>query len=158
MDSIYDAVLALITAAVIVERSLAVVFETRFYVQRFARWPHLKPVLAVLYSMVFVVVVDINLANAIAGQPGGIDWTWDATLVRNSLLVFVTGLFIAGGSKASLKVFRDVLSVRSQMAGMVVTNAERVDAATKAAAGDSASKAALHRMLDNSPIERGATS
>ncbi len=155
MDNIFDAMLALIAAAVLVERSLAVVYETRFYVRRFERWPHLKILLAILYSMFLVAVLDINLAKSFAGETGGIDWAWDVTLMRSLALVLIAGLFIAGGSKASLKLFRDVWNVRSQMAGIVVTNAERVDASVSAAAGDNASKAALHRMLDNAPIERG---
>jgi len=84
-----------------VERALAPLFESRYYI-RAAQGKSLKEVVAFFVGAV-------------------VCWYWDfdafsvlLTREKTTLLgAVMTGAIIAGGSKASIKLFRDVLKLRS---------------------------------------------
>lgn len=111
--------LLLIFASFVVERSLAVVYETDFYIRRLGDRKYLKPTIAVLYAAGFVWIVNINLVELVnlgtKKSGAGIGYHWGGLWadVNNILIIVVTGIFVAGGSKASLKLFRDVMNIKS---------------------------------------------
>jgi hypothetical protein len=68
--------------------------------------------------MVFVLLVDLNLAAVIKDETSN-SYVWCAGYLNftwNMSIVLITGIFIAGGSKASPKLFRDVLGIQSSFA------------------------------------------
>ena len=101
-------VLAELLATVIVlsfflERALSLVFEHRFYVARFHE-KGLKTPIALVFSLLVVV-----------------SWEFDvlSILFKNEENAFIgyliTAAIIAGGSKASIKLFHDILDVKSNV-------------------------------------------
>lgn len=91
----------IVVLAFLVERSLALLFESSFYVKRFSD-SNIKELIA------FVVCFGVCLY-----------WKVDALSVIlhgdkiNPLGQAITAGVIAGGSKASLKLFRDVMGIES---------------------------------------------
>ncbi len=84
-----------------VERALALLFESRFYINR---------------------AVGKSLKEVIAfGLGAFVCWYWDfdafsVLMTKEKVTILgavLTGAIIAGGSKASIKLFRDVLKFRS---------------------------------------------
>ena len=100
-EQLTETLAAVVVLAFIVERALALVVEHRAFVSRFNR-KGLKEFLA------------LALALCVCWQ-----WDFDAVSVvrTNDKNTFVgqllTAAVIAGGSKAALKLFRDVLQIKS---------------------------------------------
>lgn len=159
-DAFSETMLLLILASFVVERSLAVVFETRVYIRRFGTSNMIKPTIAVIYAMVFVAVVDINIVEVIRQSSDGASteysysWTGGpATIAYNLLVITLTGIFIAGGSKASVKLFHDVLEIKSKDEAMRTKEvkaapANPTNAATAAAGGNTEAELMLYNMFD----------
>ena len=139
----FDAIMLVAVIAIVVERSLSVVFQSRFYIERLHR-DGMKETLALAASIAVCAywkldaVSMIVLANA-TSTPGYI----------------VTGALVAGGSKGSLKLFQDFFDLqssafrmrRSLQAAQAATDAEKAKdeaeaAPTKAAAEIASAKAA----------------
>ena len=98
-------VLATITVmAFFVERALALLFENQWYLEKLGP-KHIKELLAFLLSGVVCVVWKIDALSVILHG--------DRMTVLGELL---TAGVIAGGSKASLKLFRDIMGVENEQA------------------------------------------
>jgi hypothetical protein len=107
-----EAVLKLMFASFFVERSLSLFFETKWFIVYTKNSPNIRTGLAFTYSFLFVLATQLNLIKYLgydlpSAPSGFFDWA------RVSLIYFVTAGFVAGGSKASLKLFRDVMGIRS---------------------------------------------
>ena len=100
-EQLTETLAAVVVLAFIVERALALVVEHRAFVSRFNR-KGLKEFLALALALY-------------------VCWQWDfdavSVVLTNEENTFVgqllTAAVIAGGSKAALKLFRDVLQVKS---------------------------------------------
>jgi hypothetical protein len=93
--------IVIIVLAFFIERALSPLFESRFFINRF-RGKNLKEVIAVLTGFVVCWI-----------------WQFDALTIllsgesTNIFGYLVTGAIIAGGSKASIKLFKDLMGVKS---------------------------------------------
>ena len=103
-DQFFEVLAAVVVLAFVVERALALLFEHRWFVKNFDE-KGLKEPIALIVSLV-------------------VCWYWDFDLVSVLLKAdkisfggeFLTAAVIAGGSKASVKLFTDLLGVHSQAA------------------------------------------
>lgn len=99
-----EVLIAIIVMSFLIERALAVLFESRFFINRFKE-KSLKELIA------FVVAALIC-------------WYWDFDAVsmiflKENVTVYgavITGAVVAGGSKASIKLFQDLMNVKSTAA------------------------------------------
>ena len=95
------ALVAIVVVSFLLERALALLFETRFFINR-AQGKSLKELIAFAFGVL-------------------VCWYWDFDAFSTILLkekvtilgVVLTGGIIAGGSKASVKLFRDIPRFRS---------------------------------------------
>jgi len=100
-DRLGEVLTTIVVMAFILERALAVLFESRFYLARFENRLSKELIAAAVGAVVCVL------------------WKFDALsmiLLTDKTRIFgeiITGAVIAGGSKASLKLFHDVLDIRS---------------------------------------------
>ena len=100
-ERLAEVLVVIVVLSFFVERALAPLFESKFYIN-LARGKSLKEVIAFVVGAV-------------------VCWYWDfdafsvlLTKEKVTLLgAVLTGAIIAGGSKASIKLFRDVLKFRS---------------------------------------------
>lgn len=100
-ERVSEVLVAIVILAFILERALAVLFESRFFIKRWKE-KSLKELIA------FVVAV---LAC----------WYWDFDAVSMIFLkekvtllgMVITGGIVAGGSKGAIKLFRDVMGLKS---------------------------------------------
>lgn len=106
-----EAILKLIFTAFLVERSLSLFFEQRWFIQKTKSRPNIRSFIALFYSMLFVYATDLNIVYFIERD----SLTGDELerCIKSIILLFITAAFVAGGSKASLKLFRDVMKIRS---------------------------------------------
>lgn len=100
-DRVAEVLAAIVVLSFILERALAVLFESRFFIERFdgagiKEWIAAGVCIAVCVYWKFDAVSMIVLTDH-----------------TNLFGEIVSGAVIAGGSKASLKLFHDVLDVRS---------------------------------------------
>lgn len=97
-----EALALIIVFSFIIERALAIVFENKIWIRN-VQVDGIKEIIALLVSIVacFVWKLDavgmIFLTSPTTDAPG----------------YFLTGAIIAGGSKASIKLFHDVLGIKS---------------------------------------------
>jgi len=98
----FEALMLIILLAFVVERALAMLFESRFWIERWDK-PGLKELIATAVSI-------------------AVCWYWKFDALSMFILTtdhvqvagfFLTGAVIAGGSKASIKLFHDVLGAKS---------------------------------------------
>jgi len=100
-ERLFEVLVAIVVVAFLLERALALLFETRVFIKR-AQGKSLKELIA------FVVGVLVC-------------WYWDFDAFSMIFLkeqvtipgVVLTGGIVAGGSKASVKLFRDLLGFKS---------------------------------------------
>ncbi|MCC6285968.1 MAG: hypothetical protein IT439_11835 [Phycisphaerales bacterium] len=97
----FEALTLVIILAFVVERVLAVIFENRVYIERVDR-PGLKELISVALSIGVCVAWRFDAISIMI--------LTDKTTVPGYAL---TGMLIAGGSKASIKLFHDLLNVKS---------------------------------------------
>jgi hypothetical protein len=119
-------VLAMITVlAFIVERALAVLFESKIYLTTVGKAP-LKELITFLVCFLICFLWNFDALSVILHGD-------KLTLTGRAL----TSLVIAGGSKASIKLFRDVLGIENEQARIIRTAAPDGPAASAKAAGAS---------------------
>jgi hypothetical protein len=100
-DVVGEALGAIVVLSLIIERALAPVFEWRPILKALDK-KGLKEPIAVIVSVVVVVFVELDAIAVIFSQE------------NNSWIGFlITGLVVAGGSKGSVKLFRDYLGWKS---------------------------------------------
>lgn len=98
---LFEVLIAIVVAAFLMERALSLVFENKLYIDRF-KGKGFKEIIA------FVVGVFICWF-----------WQFDAfsmIFLKESVTfpgMVITGAIIAGGSKASVKLFRDIMGFKS---------------------------------------------
>lgn len=97
----FEALMIVIVLAFIIERALAVLFETELFI-RYVDKPGTKALIASVVSIIVCFVWKIDALSMILGTGGTIKAGY-----------FITGFVIAGGSKASIKLFHDVLNVKA---------------------------------------------
>jgi hypothetical protein len=96
-------VLAMIVVlAFLVERALAVVFESKMYIQTVGKAPLKELITFVVCFMICYMWSFDALSVVLHGDK--------LTLIGRA----VTALVIAGGSKASLKLFRDIMGIENE--------------------------------------------
>ena len=106
-DTVFESLALVILLAFIVERVLAQFFETpRFiaYIERLKEQEKYspKPLFASIISILITVIYKVDILAILVGLP------------QVSVMgCVVTGLLVAGGSKASIKLFRDFLDIKS---------------------------------------------
>jgi len=100
-ERVGEVLAAVVVLAFILERALAVLFEHRLFLKKFDG-KGVKEVIAAFAAIVVCVRWNFDAISMIV--------LTDRTTVLGELL---TGMVIAGGSKASLKLFHDVFDVRS---------------------------------------------
>ncbi len=93
--------------AFLVERVLAIIFESPIFIKwyedrKLQSGSSVKPVVATILSVAVTLHCEIDLLMAIKQESVG---NWFGYLM--------TGLLVSSGSKASIKLFRDVLNLRS---------------------------------------------
>lgn len=100
-DVALEVLFTIVLLSSFVERALSLVFEYRWYDANLGG-KGVTEVIALVFSVLVVSYVDFD-ALAIIMRRDGNDW----------LGFIVTGAIVAGGSKASIKLFHDLLNVRS---------------------------------------------
>lgn len=98
----FEVLVSIVVLAFLLERALALLFEYRFFVDYFEGKGVKTPIAFVVASAVC--------------------WLWDFDAISTIFLkestiamgYILTGAIVAGGSKASLKLFRDVMGVQSR--------------------------------------------
>jgi hypothetical protein len=96
-------VLAMIVVlAFLVERALAVVFESKIYIETVGKAPLKELITFVVCFMICYIWSFDALSVVLHGDK--------LTLIGRA----VTALVIAGGSKASLKLFRDIMGIENE--------------------------------------------
>jgi hypothetical protein len=100
-ERLLEVMLAIVVLSFLVERALAVLFENRWFVERFDSKGVKEPI-SVLVALGICRYWDFDAVSVIL--------TRDKTHFLGHL---VTAGIIAGGSKASVKLFHDVLNIRS---------------------------------------------
>ena len=103
-DQLLEVVAAVVVLSFVVERGLALIFEHRWYVAKYKE-AGLKAPIAFVVSLLICISWDFDLVSV---------------LLKSETVGFVgmllTAGVIAGGSKASIKLFRDLLKVQSDAA------------------------------------------
>jgi len=100
-ERLIEVLMAIVVLAFFVERALSLLFESRYFINRF-QGKSLKEVLAFAVS-------------------AAVCWYWDfdalsMILLKSQVTIYgtiITGAVVAGGSKASVKLFRDILQFKS---------------------------------------------
>lgn len=100
-ERVFEVLVAIVIVAFLVERALAVLFESRFFINRFKEKGIKEPI-------AFILAVAVC-------------WFWDFDAVSMILLkekvtvwgTIITGGIVAGGSKASIALFKDALGFMS---------------------------------------------
>jgi len=153
-DSFIDISLLLIFLSFAVERSLAIFFETEAYINIKNRPEYLKPLLAVMVSLLFLYVTNIDPTKLL---PENIIVKTDSAqilTIKSIISTLLFALIISGGSKASVKLFKEVLQVRSgaekrrDVLGNVKIN-EKVNLSNAAANEDFKALEALDKMMES---------
>jgi hypothetical protein len=115
-----EVLMCIVVLAFFVERALALVFESQIYIKTLGKF-NLKELIAL--ATCFLVT-----------------WMWNldapSIILHGEKITFIgrliTAAVIAGGSKASLKLFRDVMGIENEQAK--VDRAQKVTSASVAAA------------------------
>lgn len=100
-SQLMEVLAAIVVLSFIVERALAIVFENEFYIDRFGR---LKIKELIAFGVAFFICYS---------------WQFDvlSVLLRGERMTLVgqaiTAAVVAGGSKASIKLFQDIMGVKS---------------------------------------------
>ena len=108
-DILIEVLVLVVVISFIAERFLALLFETHWWL----KWSHQrktnnqggtgKPLIAFVFSLIICFVFQIDVMAVLMNHP-------HASLLGE----IITAGVIAGGSKASLKLFRDVLDIKKE--------------------------------------------
>ncbi len=106
-NAVFEALTTVVVFSFIIERALSVLFESRPFIERISKSGSskkgVKEIITLVVSLAFIfwikfdVITSILQNSAVATVPG----------------MILTSFVIAGGSKASLGLFRDVLGFMS---------------------------------------------
>lgn len=101
-EVLFEALMTLIVLSFLVERALAVLFEHRIFVQRLEQ-KGIKEILALFVSYAVVQGVEFDIFAIVFHLEHPSKWGY-----------VMTAAIIAGGSKASVKLFQDILGIKSK--------------------------------------------
>lgn len=101
-DQLFEVVAAVVVLSFAIERGLAIIFEHRFYIGKFDK-KGLKEPIAFVVAYIVCWKWDFDLISVVLRS--------ESSEVIGKLL---TAAIIAGGSKASIKLFHDLLKVKSK--------------------------------------------
>jgi len=161
-DTFSGAVLTLIFSSFAVERGLSVVFESRPFLARFGHTFNYKVTFAFITSLIFVFLTNVHVIDLMSESSQAyienVITRYESEYIGKFLLTLsyiFTALIVAGGSKASLKLFRDVMSVQSLVAqntrASSSISSETISSdATSAANGNKMAKESVFEILDKS--------
>ena len=114
-DLLFEVLMTIIFLSFVIERALALLFETEWYINR-AKKRNLKELIAFLVSAYVCYWIDFDALSIVFSRE------------KMSLPGFVvTGAIVAGGSKASIALFKDLWKVKSN----AVRRMETEEGATK---------------------------
>jgi hypothetical protein len=100
---VFEALVTIVVLAFILERALALIFESRYYIGKFEENNiHIKELVALALGIVVCELWNFDAISMILLKERT---TWYGAAI--------TGAVIAGGSKASLALFRDVMHFMS---------------------------------------------
>ena len=106
-DIIFFELIKLIFVSFLIERALSVFFETRLFIDTLkqnVKLKGIKEIIAIITSICVTIVWEFNIFNII----------FENSKIQNDVFgCILTGLVIAGGSKASIKIFKDILGFMS---------------------------------------------
>jgi hypothetical protein len=100
-ERVFEVLVTIVVLSFLLERALAVLFETRIFIKKVAE-KSVKELMAFIAGAVVCIL-----------------WKFDAfsmVLLQDKVTIFgavITGAVIAGGSKASIRLFRDLLKFMS---------------------------------------------
>ena len=114
-DQLLEVLAAVVVLSFVVERGLALIFEHRWYVAKFKE-AGLKAPIAFGVSLFICINWDFDLVSVLL-KSDAVGWVG---------MVLTAGV-IAGGSKASIKLFRDLMDVQSDAARGVASKNKPVD-------------------------------
>ena len=104
-ERLMEVLFLIVVLSFFVERALSIFFESRFFVQKL-KGKSLKELLAFAASAAICVYWNFDAISILIVQ--------DQTTLYGEL---ITGAVVAGGSKGSVKLFHDLLGVKSNAAG-----------------------------------------
>jgi hypothetical protein len=96
-----EVLLTIIVFAFFIERALSPLFESRYFIKRYKE-KSVKEVIAVILGVTICWMWKFDALSFVI--PG------ETTTIPG---YFITGAIIAGGSKASVKLFRDIMGAKS---------------------------------------------
>ncbi len=100
-ERVIEVLSVIVILSFLLERALAPFFESRLFIGRFKQ-KGLKEMIAVILGAIICIVWKIDAISIIVLNDG---MTYFGEIL--------TGAVIAGGSKASIKLFRDVMGLKS---------------------------------------------
>jgi hypothetical protein len=100
-ERLVEVLTALIIISILVERALSIVFEHRLYVKYFDQ-KGFKEVITFIVGLIVCIVWNFDAVSMILVS--------DQTKVAGEI---ITAAIIAGGSKGSVKLFKDILDIKS---------------------------------------------
>lgn len=103
-DYVISQIGIVVALSVIVERALSVVFGTRVFVEKWSG-KSIKEMIAVAVSIVVCIYWKVDVVAALVHQESG---------YQKPLGMVLTAGVIAGGSKAALKLFQDILGIKTK--------------------------------------------
>ena len=102
----YELIIRVVLLSLFVERGLAVLFETRIALRVFESYHGGKSTIAFLVSWAACAIWDLDAPGLLLGEPTDPNFRY--------LGYFLTGAVVAGGSKASIRLFQDYLDVKGR--------------------------------------------
>jgi len=100
-ERLFEVLSAVIVMAFLLERALAPLFESRFFIKRFKE-KSMKELIAFILCAIVCILWDFDAISMV--------------LLKARVTIYgaiITGAIVAGGSKASIKLFRDVFGFKS---------------------------------------------
>ncbi len=102
-ERVFEALAGIVLLSFLIERALSIVFENRFLLERVWKKAHgLKEVVAFAVALIVCITWDFDAISMII--------LTDHTSIPGEI---ITAGIVAGGSKGSVKLFRDVFGFRS---------------------------------------------
>ena len=100
-ERLSEVLIAVVVFSFFLERALSILFESRFFLSRFDK-KSLKELIAFVVCSLVCFIWKFDALSFVFPRES-----------TNLIGYIITGAIIAGGSKASIKLFKDVLGVQS---------------------------------------------
>ncbi len=100
-ERLMEVIFTIAVIAILVERALSIVFEHRLYIQIFNN-RGLKEFISFGFAFIICLKWQFDVISIILSSEKS-----------SSVGIIITALIIAGGSKGSVKIFRDLMKIKS---------------------------------------------